>query len=94
MKNLANEVLRYYWALLFTSEDRRWDENFVSNEVERLSIEIHEAYTKQEKDALADAARDWLATFMAEPDEYGYTPRKLLTTKQRAFLEEIAACKV
>ena len=90
MNNLANEFIRYFWALLFVADETFIDENFVSNEVERLYYELAEVYTEPEQQAVMAAAAEWLRQFTAEPDEHGYTPRKLLKPEHRAFLESIA----
>ena len=43
-----------------------------------------------ERQALADAAAERLNELLREPDEYGYTPRALVTPAQREFLEGLA----
>lgn len=46
--------------------------------------------TEDEKKALSEVAKETKARLLAEPDEYGYTPRKLVTKKQKAFMEVLA----
>jgi len=43
-----------------------------------------------ERKALADAAANRLAEWLAEPDEHGFTPRALVTPQHREFLQSIA----
>lgn len=43
-----------------------------------------------ERQALADAAAARLKELLREPDQYGYTPRALLTPAHREFLESLA----
>lgn len=93
MKNLANEFINYYWSLLFNAEDTYIDENFVSDEIERLSFELSEQYSQEEQEAVIAAAKSWLKLWTAEPDEHGYTRRKLLTSMQKEFLESLASGK-
>ena len=57
---------------------------------ENLS-EYFSAMTPGEKEALSTVAREAQARLLAEPDEHGYTPRKLVTEEQRAFLEALAS---
>jgi hypothetical protein len=59
--------------------------------MENLAYTITNDLSAEEKDALREAAKRSLASWLREPDEHGYTPRKLLTPNKRAFLESIAA---
>jgi hypothetical protein len=43
-----------------------------------------------ERQALAEAAAARLAELLREPDEYGYTPRALVTPAQREFLQSLS----
>jgi hypothetical protein len=43
-----------------------------------------------ERQALAKAAAARLAEWLREPDEYGYTPRALVTPARREFLQSLA----
>jgi hypothetical protein len=43
-----------------------------------------------ERQALAEAAAARLKDWLREPDEYGYTPRALVTPAHRALLEDLA----
>ena len=60
-------------------------------EFEGLKDQIENEFGEDEKFALKAAATRRLAQWLSEPDEYGYTPRALLTPGQRKFLEDIAA---
>jgi hypothetical protein len=90
MKSLAAEVVRYLWALVFLADDTFRDENFVADEIERISFEMSDQYSPEEQKAVMAEARAWLAAATAEPDADGYTPRRLLTPEQREFLESLA----
>ena len=89
MKNLADIVLQYYWFLNFCSDDEL-DPDTAVREIEGLADTIMNSFTFEEREELQEAAKRSLATWLREPDEHGYTPRKLLTEDQRSFLESIA----
>ncbi|MBJ2157313.1 hypothetical protein [Variovorax sp. IB41] len=91
MKSLAAEVVRYLWALVFLADDTFRDDNFVADEIERISFEMADEYSPEEQQAVMAVAREWLDAATAEPDAHGYTPRKLSTPEQREFLESLAA---
>ena len=88
MNNLADVVLEYYWFLNFCSDDEL-DPDTAVNSMEQLAYKIESEFSQSEKAALQDAATRSLASWLREPDEHGYTPRKLLTADGRAFLEAI-----
>ena len=90
MNNLADAVLDYLWFLNFTEEEEM-DVDLSLKELERVLYEIENEFGEDEKAALKAAATRRLAQWLREPDEYGYTPRALLTPEQRTFLEELAA---
>lgn len=90
MKNLADIVLEYFWFLNF-STDEELDPDIAVKSMENLSYTIENEFTDEDRLALRDAASRSLKGWLSEPDEYGYTPRKLLTDDKRAFLESIAA---
>jgi hypothetical protein len=48
------------------------------------------AATPDERAALAEVAATRLRELLREPDEYGHTPRSLVTPGQREFLESLA----
>ena len=89
MKNLADAVLKYYWFLNFCSDDVLEPDTAV-REIENLADMIMNSFSPAESEALQAAAKRSLASWLREPDADGYTPRKLLTDAQRAFLESIA----
>ena len=45
----------------------------------------------EEKAALSQVAEETAAMLLAEPDEHGYTPRKLVTEDQKAFLVALSS---
>ncbi|MES2949284.1 MAG: hypothetical protein V4858_12165 [Pseudomonadota bacterium] len=90
MDNLADTVLGLYWFLNFCSDDEL-DPDVAVKEIENLSHSIANAFSDMERMALQEAAKRSLSNWLRGPDEHGYTPRRLLTSDQREFLEEIAA---
>jgi hypothetical protein len=93
MQNLADSLLNYLWTLNFSSDDIGFDEDWAVKEIESLAHEIEHNFTDAERQALKDSASRSLARWLREPDEHGYTPRKLLKPEQRVFLECIASGK-
>ena len=89
MNNLADTVLDYFWFLNF-SEEGEADLDLTVKLMEDLVYEIENQYTEDEKNALRFAAERRLASWLREPDEHGYTPRKLLKPEQKQFLDAIA----
>ena len=53
--------------------------------------QIEYDYADADREAIKAAASAKLADLLREPDEHGYTPRKLVTAEQKQFLEAIAA---
>jgi hypothetical protein len=90
MKNLADTVLDYFWFLEF-SDDEYLDPDEAVKLMEGLVYQIENDFTPEEKHALSEAARRRLDWWLSEPDENGYTPRKLLTEDQKEFLELLIA---
>jgi hypothetical protein len=90
VNKLADAVLDYLWFLEFTDEEEA-NPDLLVKEFEGLLYQIENEFGDDEKAALKEAATRRLAQWLREPDEYGYTPRALLTLEQRCFLEDIAA---
>lgn len=90
MNNLAEMVLDYFWFLNFSSDDDVDLDRAVEG-LEALSYRVETMFSEEEKEALKAAANQRLAWWLREPDEHGYTPRKLLTTEQKEFLEAMRA---
>lgn len=88
MQTLADVVLGYYWFLNFCSDDVL-DPDAAVTQMEELAYTIENEFTDGEKIALQDAAKRSMATWLREPDQYGHTPRKLLTPEMKAFLQAI-----
>ncbi|MBB3922805.1 MULTISPECIES: hypothetical protein [Xanthomonas] len=89
MQNLADAVLQYLWFLNFCEEEELSLDASVK-QIESVIYEVKSSFTDEERRALQDAARRSLASWLREPDRHGYTPRSLLTSQQREFLEQIA----
>lgn len=90
MDNLADVVLDHLWFLEFSEEDEA-NADLTLKMLEHLLSEIDAKFTAEETAALRSAATRRLAWYQQEPDEHGFTPRKLLTVKMKEFLERIAA---
>jgi hypothetical protein len=90
MNHLADAVLDYLWFLTFTEDDAA-DPDVLLKQMEGLIAEIESEFSDEEKLALRAAATCRLGSWLSEPDEHGYSPRKLLTTDQRRFLRDMAA---
>jgi hypothetical protein len=88
MQNLADVVLSYFWFLSFCTDEQMHPDDAVK-QMENLVHSIENDFTDGERTALQDAEKRTLAIWLSEPDEYGYTPRKLLTAEQKGFLESI-----
>lgn len=89
MKTLA-EVVVFLMELLTTAEEPGIDSQACGDITNDMWFELAKA-TPAERQALADAAAARLKELLREPDEYGYTPRSLVTPMQREFLQSLAA---
>ncbi|MDV2080914.1 hypothetical protein [Marinobacter xestospongiae] len=89
IKTLAELSFEYLWLVIFAGEDVI-DPDYSVKCQESLS-EYFSAMTPAEKEALSTVALEAQARLLAEPDKHGYTPRKLVTEEQRAFLEALAS---
>ncbi len=91
MQNLADCVLSYLWTLNFSGDDIGFDEDWAVKEIESLVYKIENSFSDAERQAVQDSAKRSLSRWLAEPDEHGYTPRRLLKSEQRVFLESLAS---
>jgi hypothetical protein len=71
-------------------EDAVVEPDTAINILESIAADLEEA-TSEEHAALKQAASERLAWFLQEPDQYGYSPRKMLGAKHRQLLERIAS---
>ncbi len=53
--------------------------------------EYFEAMSDEERAALSQVAMETKFRLLAEPDEHGYTPRKLVTEEQKVFLDALSS---
>jgi hypothetical protein len=90
MKTLADIVLDYFWFLNFCSDEELNPDTAVQF-IEDVSYEMEKELSESDKTALKEAAANRLKWWLREPDEHGYTPRKLLTPDEKKFLESMAA---
>lgn len=89
MTTLAELAFEYLWLVLFAGEDVI-DLDYSVKCQESLS-NYFAALTPNERAALSEVAASVQARLLAEPDEHGYTPRKLVTEEQRQFLAALAS---
>lgn len=92
MKNLAQLAFDHIWMLLF-EDDSVVDPDYCVSRTEELTLLLAD-FSDLERDALAAVALDAKNRLLAEPDEYGYTPRELVTTEQRNFLDAVIAKEI
>lgn len=88
-KKLAEIVVRFIEYLELV-DDAHLDPDTAVQYLEGISADLNDA-TPDEQAAVKQAARDRLAWFLREPDEYGYSPRKTLGAEHRRCLEGIAS---
>ncbi|MCG8518079.1 MAG: hypothetical protein MI794_08815 [Pseudomonadales bacterium] len=89
MRTLAEITFEYLWLLIFEGEEVI-DLDY-SVKIQESLPDYFASMTNEEKEALAKVAREAQARLLAEPDEYGYTPRKLITDEQKAFMEALSS---
>jgi hypothetical protein len=85
VRTLAELSFEYIWLLLFGGEDEI--SPHYSLKCQETLLEYFAALTTEERRALSKVAADTRARLLAEPDEHGYTPRKLVTDEQKKILE-------
>ena len=89
MIRLAEIVMQCICFLEF-SDDTQVDSRAAVKQLESIMSILLEA-SPDERAAVSDAASTLLASLLREPDEYGYSPRKTVSTEQRKFLESFAS---
>jgi hypothetical protein len=82
----------HMWLLLFGEEDVI-DLSYSVRLLEELPSALA-LFTSAEQDALAKVGQEVKDRLLAEPDEYGYTPRALVTDEQRRFLDGLINKKI
>ncbi|MDM4772087.1 hypothetical protein [Solimonas sp. SE-A11] len=87
MTTLAELSFEYIWLLFFGGEDVI-DLDYSVKCQESLA-EYFSAMSIEERRALSEVASSTKARLLASPDEFGYTPRKLVTDEQKQFLEAV-----
>ena len=92
MKTLAELSFQYIWLIMFGTEDMIGLDYSVQCQ-ESLSAQF-EGITEAEKAALVEVAVATRNRLLAEPDEQGYTPRKLVSEEQKAFLDAFVSGEV
>jgi hypothetical protein len=88
LKALA-EVVVLLMEQLMTAEEPGIDWQACGDITNDMWFELAKA-SPAERQALAEAAAARLNELLREPDEYGYTPRALVTPSQREFLQSLA----
>lgn len=77
----------HMWLVLFGDEEVI-DLHYSVTRMEQFPSELSE-FTPSEKSALAAVGQEVKNRLLAEPDEYGYTPRSQITEEQRRFLDAV-----
>ena len=88
MKTLAEAVV-FLMELLTTADEPGIDYQACGDITNDMWFELAKA-SPAERQAMAEAAAARLRELLREPDEYGYTPRALVTPMQREFLQSLA----
>ena len=89
MQKLAEIVLDFIELLALTDEEQL-DSDAALKMLEGISGSLGDA-SPEERKAVSEAAAARLKSLLREPDEYGYSPRKLVTPEHRQLLESIAS---
>jgi len=89
MNTLADMAFEYIWLMMFGNETQI-DPDYSVSVQESLSLYLDEL-SPEERTALSEAARRTRDVLLAEPDEYGYAPRSLVTEEQKVMLEAFIA---
>lgn len=87
MQTLAEIALVHFCLLMFDGPLDPDDANALSQAIPGYLASM----SSEERNAFAGAAQRALDRLLAEPDEHGYTPRRLVSEELRAFLEAAAA---
>jgi hypothetical protein len=88
VKTLAQAVV-FLMELLTTAEAPGIDYQACGDITNDMWPELARA-SPAERQALAEAAAARLRELLRDPDQYGYTPRALVTPVQREFLQSLA----
>ena len=88
MKTLA-EVLLFALETLSIAEERGLDWQACGDVTNEMWLQLAKT-SPEERRALSEVATARLKTLLREPDEYGYSPRKLVTPEQKVLLESLA----
>lgn len=91
MQTLAKALLLQWWFLVDQEEEvtEAFGDDFMGDHYEGVTIWIGEMSVPELR-AMEKAARDWLTERSRLPDEWGHTPRKLVSDEEREFFEGIA----
>ena len=92
MKTLAELSFEYIWLIMFGTEDII-DLDYSVQCQESLSAQLA-GITEAEKSALVEVAVAARNRLLAEPNAHGYTPRKLVSQEQKAFLDAFISGEV
>ena len=87
MKTLA-QVLLYALETLSTAEEPGLDWQACGDVTNDMWRQLAKT-SPEERNALSEAASSRLKELLREPDEYGYSPRKLVTPDQNELLESL-----
>ena len=88
MKTLAEAVV-FLMELLTTADEPGIDYQACGDITNDMWFDLAKA-SPAERQAMAEAAAARLRELLRDPDEYGYTPRALVTPMQREVLQSLA----
>jgi hypothetical protein len=88
VKTIAQAVV-YLMESLVRAGDEGLDGQMWGDVLNEIWFELAKS-SPEERQALGDAAARRLKDWLREPDEYGYTPRSLVTLEHKDLLEGLA----
>jgi hypothetical protein len=92
MEHLAQMAFDHMWLILFSGEEVI-DLHYSVKLLEELPSAVA-LFTPAEQDALAAVGQKVKDRLLAEPDEYGHTPRSRVTNEQRRFLDGVISKEI
>lgn len=92
MNHLAQMAFNHMWLILFSDEDVI-DLDYSVKLLDELPLALAD-FTPKERDAMAEVGQEVKNRLLAEPDQYGYTPRALVTDEQRRFLDAVVSKEI
>lgn len=89
MNNLSRTIVDLYYELNFVDEEYV-EFDWSLHRCAEIRMAIENDYSSEEQAGIRAAASQKLKDLTREPDEDGYTPRRLVSEEQKQFLVAIA----